>query len=281
MIFMDSILHSHHGLRKSIPSFLHPSAALALLVAGGIGAHAQSPARFTKSTLVVRDFWSRDFVPMRPRGKTASPGSQRLRWKTDIVTTVFWIGELTTANNPVSNMASSWNPQWQKSYGGFDDPARRKNYLPAAFAPRLNPFYCALPYNDVEHGKTKLEAAKVIPWFREKFTKPGVSVCRDRWVAIRKGGKTVYAQWSDCGPFRTDHFQYVFGNERPKPNLNHGAGLDVSPAVRDYLNLDGTDVTDWRFVEVGEVPFGPWTKCGMNNDFVINQSNLPRRLAGQ
>ena len=71
------------------------------------------------------------------------------------------------------------------------------------------------------------------------------------------------------GPFRTDHFQYVFGNERPKPNLNHGAGLDVSPAVRDYLGLAPTDVTDWQFVEVRDVPPGPWRSYGDNNHFVI------------
>jgi hypothetical protein len=41
--------------------------------------------------------------------------------------------------------------------------------------------------------------------------------------------------------------------------LNKGAGLDVSPAVRDYLQLNETDVTDWRFVEFSEVPRGPWS----------------------
>ena len=72
------------------------------------------------------------------------------------------------------------------------------------------------------------------------------------------------------GTFRTDHWQYVFGNERPKPNLNKGAGLDVSPAVRDYLGLKQTDVTDWRFVDFSEVPRGPWSTLGENNTFVIN-----------
>jgi hypothetical protein len=62
----------------------------------------------------------------------------------------------------------------------------------------------------------------------------------------------------------------VFGNERPKPNLNKGAGLDVSPAVRDYLGLKQTDVTDWRFVDFSEVPRGPWSILGENNTFVIN-----------
>jgi len=62
----------------------------------------------------------------------------------------------------------------------------------------------------------------------------------------------------------------VFGNERPKPNLNKGAGLDVSPAVRDYLGLNETDVTDWQFVDFKDVPRGPWSTLGENNTFVSN-----------
>ena len=73
--------------------------------------------------------------------------------------------------------------------------------------------------NDVTHGQFKPEAPLVIPWFKQAYTGPGQSVCKDRWIAIRKGNRTCYAQWEDCGPFRTDHFQYVFQNERPKPNL--------------------------------------------------------------
>jgi hypothetical protein len=188
-------------------------------------------------------------------------------WKTKIVTTVFWVGERPTQNNPVPNHTSSWDPAWMGNYGGFDDPdpSARRNFLPANFVPRQNPFYVALPYNDVTRGTTKPEARTVIPWFRQAFVKEGQSVCRDRWVAIRKGTKICYAQWSDCGPFRTDHWEYVFGNDRPKPNLNKGAGLDVSPAVRDYLGISGTDVTDWRFVEVEDVPMGPWARHGENN----------------
>jgi hypothetical protein len=39
------------------------------------------------------------------------------------------------------------------------------------------------------------------------------------------------------GPFNTDSAGYVFGDQRPSPNVNHGGGIDVSPAVRDYLGL--------------------------------------------
>ena len=206
----------------------------------------------------------------------------RFPWKMNIVTTVFWIGERAAGNNPVPNFKSSWDPEWEANYGGFDnpDPGARRNYIPVAFVPRQNPFYFALPYNDVTHGTTKPEAYQVIPWFRQAFERPGKSVCQNRWIAIRgHNGRVCYAQWSDCGPFRTDHWEYVFGNERPKPNLNHGAGLDVSPAVRDYLGMNDTDVTDWRFVDFEEVPPGPWSKLGENNTFVINARKETERLA--
>src|ERR1044071_3440712 len=77
-------------------------------------------------------------------------GEERYPWKKDIVTTIFWIGEKPSANNPVPNRASSWDKTWSRSYGGYDDPKRsnRNNYIPADFIPRQNPFYCALPYND-------------------------------------------------------------------------------------------------------------------------------------
>jgi hypothetical protein len=197
--------------------------------------------------------------------------SGRYPWKMGIVTTTFWIGEPAGGNNPVHNVSSSWDLNWMQSFGGFDNPnpGARRNFIPANFVPRQNPFYIALPYNDVTRGTTKPEAKVVIPWFRDTFVEEGKSVCRDRWVAIRNSsGKVCYAQWGDCGPFRTDHWQYVFGSEKPKPNLNQGAGLDISPAVRDFLGLNGTDVTDWKFVEFNEVPKGPWSLYGDNNHFV-------------
>jgi len=216
------------------------------------------------------------FVPTTSRFSTS-----RYPWKADIVTTIFWIGEQPTANNPVPNHKSSWDPEWSHSYGGYDnpDPSRRHDYIPIAFVPRQNPFYCALPYNDVSHGQFKPEAPMVVPWFRQAFVQQGHSVCRDRWLAIRHGGRVCYAQWEDCGQFRTDHYQYVFGNERPKPNLNHGAGLDVSPAVRDYLGLGPLSINDWQFVDVRDVPPGPWRSYGDNNNFVIARRQTEQRLA--
>jgi hypothetical protein len=47
----------------------------------------------------------------------------------------------------------------------------------------------------------------------------------------------------------------VFGDERPL----FGAGIDVSPDVKDYLGLGSFGLVDWRFVEQTEVPPGPWS----------------------
>jgi len=248
-----------------------------LLAAVLIGGHAGSaPAAY------VADKARTAFVQAKqpPRVEAQKPAPPRAAtpefpWKRRIVTTVFWIGEAPAANNPVPNDKSSWDVRWVHNYGGYDDPhpSGRRGYIPAKFIPRQNPFYVALPYNDVGRGRTKPEAAKVIPWFKDTFVRPGVSVCKGRWIAIHHRGRIAYAQWEDVGPFRTDHWEYVFGDERPAPNRNGGAGLDVSPAVRDYLGMKGKDVADWKFVDVSQVPPGPWRHHGDNNDFV----NIRRR----
>jgi hypothetical protein len=180
----------------------------------------------------------------------------RYPWKIGIVSTVFWIGE--TGSRP-TNTRSAWDPNWEATYGGVDDPARRNGFEPVGFRPLQNPFYVALPYCDIEGGRLKAEAAKLVPWFIEAFRGATISVCKGRWVEIRHGLNACYAQWQDVGPFRTDHAAYVFGEERPAPNLNHGAGIDVSPAVRDYLGLGSLDLVDWRFVQQSDVPAGPWS----------------------
>jgi hypothetical protein len=189
----------------------------------------------------------------------------RYPWKRNIVTTVFWIGEAAAKCNPVANTESAWDLSWSRHYGGYDSPTERARYIPAKFLPNQNPFYVALPCNDVSHKHTRPEASRMIPWFKSSFVRDGESVCKDHWLEIRHGNRICFAQWEDVGPFRVDRWQYVFGNELPFPNRNHNAGLDVSPAVRDYLGISGMDVCDWKFVDLPEVPNGPWAWYGRNN----------------
>ncbi|MEK7950136.1 hypothetical protein [Luteolibacter soli] len=181
-------------------------------------------------------------------------------WRGNVVGTVFWIGEQPTENNPVPNTMSSWDMNWQANFGGYDDPDHRKGYQPAGFVPKQNPFYIALPYNDVAKGGVhRPEASEVIPWFWRDYRGDGISVCKGRWLAIHYQGKVCYAQWEDVGPFEVDHWQYVFGNEDPRNNRNQNAGIDLSPAVRDYLGFRSGERVQWRFVEGRDVPHGPWS----------------------
>ena len=156
--------------------------------------------------------------------------ASRYPWKKQINTTVFWIGEKPSGANKTPNLKSSWDTNWMKNYGGYDDPNpanRAPDFRPKSFVPGLNPFYIALPYNDrAAYNKTKSEAPRVIPWFRQTFQRPGQSVCKGRWIAIHYKGKICYGQWEDCGPFNTDDWQYVFGNAKPKTQGNGGAGLE-------------------------------------------------------
>lgn len=268
-------------VRKSLfPAFLM------LLASGGLQASisdkvkswvggdsgAMTQADFERMAMQIRERAIQQTRPPAVSIPTAPVlGFGKYPWHRNIMTTVFWIGERPTARNPVPNNRSAWDANWSRNYGGYDnpDPRYRRNYAPATFVPRQNPFYIALPYCDVSRGNTKPEVKKVVPWFRDCFEKEGKSVLKGRWVAIHHGGRTVFAQWEDCGPFRTDHWQYVFGNERPRPNLNRGAGLDISPAVRDYLGMGKNDACDWKFVDAASVPDGPWKNYGDNNTFVL------------
>jgi hypothetical protein len=180
----------------------------------------------------------------------------------NITVTIFWVGEDgNEENNYIPNLQSVWDDKWLEHYGGVDDPNNRNGYFPTNFTPFENPFYYALPYNDFdENGERKAEVDQVIYWSGEQGWGELESMCKNRWIKIIKGNKSVYAQWEDAGPFGDDDADYVFGDALPKNELNNDAGLDVSPAVRDFLSLSDIDVVNWRFVDFSEVPAGPWTE---------------------
>lgn len=175
---------------------------------------------------------------------------------TNVITTVFWVGEGADAENAfISNTSSAWDTDWQSHFGGLDDPNERNGWFPAGFIPKENSFYVALPYNDIDEKGHRKKDAKNCPLARDDHI---ASWCKNAWVAIRYHGNIAYAQWEDVGPNNEDDAAYVFSNAAPKNTFGVHAGLDVSPAVRDYLGLDGDDLTDWTFVDEDDVPDGPW-----------------------
>jgi hypothetical protein len=197
-----------------------------------------------------------DYPPLPHRATRTYP------WKTNIITTVFWIGEGGSTLSSTTNIQSAWDMNWIHHNGGTDDPdemSKMSGYSSLTHASTLNPFYIALPFNDLAYPE---KAERWLPpgWYKPTHhgEKP-VSACQGRWIEIKtRSGRVCYAQWEDVGPLVSDHAEYVFGPERPDTLTR--AGLDVSPAVAKYLGFDSTALTSWRFVDDTDVQPGMWLR---------------------
>jgi hypothetical protein len=166
-------------------------------------------------------------------------------WKTGIVSMVSVIGN-----------ATGWDPHWRQENGGPDDGNDLIGYASGSHASLLNPFYVALPFNDVTNPKL---ADRWLPegWIKRSGDKNGVSVCKGRWIEIKNSsGRVCFAQWEDVGPVNTDDAAYVFGPNRPEEIR----GLIISPAVGKYLGVDSTAILSWRFVDDDDVRPGMWLR---------------------
>lgn len=184
---------------------------------------------------------------------------------TNIITTYFWVGEKASKDNGyIANNQSAWDENWETHFGGEDTPSARSGYYPAAFTPKENPFYFALPYSDIDDSGNRKTTATSCPLYATMKNQP-YSWCKNSWIAIQHGGKLVYAQWQDVGPFEEDDAGYVFGTSAPKNKDGVKSGLDVSPAVRGYLGLQDVDHCDWAFVPAQDVPAGPWKQITTTN----------------
>ena len=186
---------------------------------------------------------------------TRAPQAGVNGWKGGIAT-VFWAGEgATDENGFISNTESAWDEEWKQHFGGEDHPECREGFSPCGFTPKENPFYVALPYNDLDDEGDKKADANRIPW-NVNMSK---SVLKNRWVEVSVRGKSCFGQWEDVGPFYEDDIAYVFGSAQgPKNTEGEGAGIDLSPAMRDCLGVKDVSEVLWRHVAGGDVPSGPW-----------------------
>lgn len=219
-----------------------------------------------------------------PSVSTHSPtAATRYPLHTGIIATTFWVGEIFDPNAADgSQVYSTYDAQWEAHYGGCDGVTtdgscrteRRtaaNGYFPTAMSPRQNPFYLDLPFDDINNNAAFRQRGQVIPWAHQppyagNVDHRSVSLMKNRWVELRRGGRVCYGQIEDAGPGEYDDAGYVFGtgNARPANTRYNGAGLDVSPALNGCLaftELDGDDdQVDWRFVDAADVPDGPWMK---------------------
>jgi hypothetical protein len=176
-----------------------------------------------------------------------------------VMTTVFWVGEPSDADNDyIPNDVSAWDGHWQANYGGVDSGVCRKGYLPCTFTPKQNPFYFALPYNDLDADGKPKPSQKLVPWYTPTLAAKNLSILKNHWIKVVYGDKTCYAQWEDVGPNEEDDFSYVFGKTAPKNTFGEKAGLDLSPAMFTCLGLKDNAATYWAFVDEKAVPPGPW-----------------------
>jgi hypothetical protein len=214
----------------------------------------------------------------------AAPMGRSYPIHTSIVSTTFWVGEIFDPNaSDGSQMISTYDSDWYAHYGGCDgvnsgtgvkrcQTERRtaaNGFFPLHIAPKENPFYLDLPFDDLNNRTAFRERATVIPWANDPgyaghAKDPNFSYMKNRWVQITDNGRTCYGQIEDAGPGQYHDAGYVFGSNDARP-ANHrygGAGMDVSPALNGCLaftELDGdSDRVNWRFVDAVDVPLGPW-----------------------
>jgi len=125
-----------------------------------------------------------------PNKVPASTTTDSFPTKRNIITTYFWIGQGGTSISSTTNIKSAWDEFWKKNFGGIDCPEDRKDAkkfreasLPEKFAPTLNPFYVALPFNDIAFPK---KARAFVPWWSEKelIIDHLESQCKGRLVMI-------------------------------------------------------------------------------------------------
>src|ERR1700719_5000522 len=90
---------------------------LVLVTAGSVRAQSpyESSADFAKYAMKLREQALLKVEPQVFVPTTSRPTLTRFSWKTNIVTTVFWIGEQAGGNNPVPNVKSSWDANWTTS----------------------------------------------------------------------------------------------------------------------------------------------------------------------
>ena len=171
--------------------------------------------------------------------QTQSNFSRMTQFKKTI-TTIFWVGEGATEDNGyIHNKSSYWDENWMKSYGGVDSPTHRKGDLPAAFTPKQNPFYIALPFAEVDGDGNLKEAAKKIPGFGENHG-PLTEIAG---LKSATRGSRASPSGRMSGPLRRRRFRLGVSAARSSPRTRGGlkAGLDISPAAAQYLGVEDSD----------------------------------------
>jgi hypothetical protein len=221
------------------------------------------------------------------RAKKQFAGIKGGPWK-HVTASTFYIGEeANTSNANISNITTAWSEFAVSDFGGVDswgpinpddwDGQRyqRNGFCPKDFRAKENIFYLALPTLDHdEHGRVKAaekqvrNGARYLPElqrFHHGRFREDQSPFKNLWVEVVFHGRSAFGQLEDIGPSdkhdrSVSDYKYVWGKaKKPKNKFGMHAGIDLSPALTDYLGTDGKGKIHWRFVPAKQVPDGPWT----------------------
>lgn len=226
---------------------------------------------------------------------------------TNITSSTFWVGELYNESlEDGSQVCSTYDGNWAYHWSGInkgkvsanaagcagsiiggcdgivsgdkcltEKRTAVNNFFPTSVpTPKENPFYVALPYDDINDSIGFKERCAVIPWANDKgyaghCTDENFSYMKNRWVKITgPKGAVCYGQIGDSGPSHDNLYHdknYVFGtnNAQPVQGQWNNAGIDVSPALvgcLGYPEVEGQAKVSWSFVDDTAVPSGPWKK---------------------
>lgn len=226
---------------------------------------------------------------------------------TNIVSSTFWVGELYNESlEDGSQVCSTYDGNWAYRWSGInkgkvpsgaagcagsiiggcdgvvsgdkcltEKRTAANGFFPTSVpAPKENPFYVALPYDDINDATGFKERCTVIPWANDAgyaghCNDENFSYMKNRWVKITgPKGAVCYGQIEDSGPSHDNLYHdknYVFGknNAQPVQGQWNNAGIDVSPALvgcLGYPEVEGQAKVSWAFVDDAAVPAGPWKK---------------------
>lgn len=201
-------------------------------------------------------------------------------WHDGVQATTFWAGELYDPDLGVEgqNISSAWDVDWTEHHGGcdgveieadadtgnvcgFEERVAAEDFMPRAMTPRENPFYLALPFDDLNNDDAFSQRAN-IPWaddpgYAGRLEDRDFSYMKNRWVQVEGPDGSCYGQIEDAGPGEYADFGYVFGDAPPIEEI----GIDLSPSLYACVGLGpeaGIGVVSWRFVD--RPPPGPWTE---------------------
>jgi hypothetical protein len=200
------------------------------------------------------------------------------------IASTFYIHEPAGSSNAgISNVPTAWDDLASKDYGvpdgwgpinGVSGPTfKRRGLCPAAGIPKEGLAYVAIQVVDHDGRIYK----KAFPWvkyaarflpqlrkFKDGHFADWQSPFKNLWVEVHYHGLVAYGQVEDTGPSkftdgRAADFPYVFGRARHTKN-RYGlhAGIDLSPALTDYLGTDGGARVTWRIIPSDLVPNGWW-----------------------